>query len=153
MKKTMATIIAILLTFAAGFGIYYIISLQEEPEESGKIIDKSAKKEKKNDDTPEEDEPYENETTLINKYGSSEEAEEVELKYDQYITASGYAGASDNVYYTRNGVLYHMQISTEQTTKLAEGVIKIESILDGMKAYKGKNFKIIKEDDYITYVD
>ena len=153
MKKTIATILAIILTIIAGFAIYYVISLQEKPEESGKIIDKTKNENKVNDEAPKEDEPYENETTLVDKYGSSEEKEEVELKYDQYIIASGYAGASDNVYYTRNGVLYHMNISTEQTTKLAEGVKSIESDLDGMKAYKGKNFKIIKEDNYITYVD
>lgn len=96
------------------------------------------------------DDPYENETTLNSNFTTEEE---ITLKYDQYITASGYAGASDNVYYTRNGSLYHLILSTEETIKLAEGVDKIEKDLDGMRAYKGSNFKLIKEDDYVTYVD
>ena len=130
MKKLI--IILILLISVAGITICYVTDIKEKNQESSKTIDK---------------------TTIKDKYGSSDEIEEVELKYDQYIIANGYTGASDNVYYTRNGVLYHLQISTEQTIKLAEGVKKIESDLDGMRAYKGDNFKIKNEDEYVTYVD
>lgn len=151
MKKLI--IILILLISVAGITICYVTDIKEKNQESSKTIDKTTIKDKKNDNTPAEDEPYENKTTLKDKYGSSDEIEEVELKYDQYIIANGYTGASDNVYYTRNGVLYHLQISTEQTIKLAEGVRKIESDLDGMRAYKGDNFKIKNEDEYVTYVD
>ena len=152
MKKTMATIITILLTIVAGIAIYYVITLQEEPTKTSKVINVETNDDKK-DDAPKEDEPYENETKLVDKYGSSDETNEIDLKYDQYITANGYAGASDNVYYTRNGALYHLRISTNQTTKLAEGVKKIESDLDGMIAYKGNGFKLIAEDEYVTYLD
>ena len=144
MKKRFAIVLTIILIILLGVCIYYAINLQETPKEEEEVIEI--------DESPKKDEPYENETTLKDNYGTEEE-KEVELKYDQYITANGYAGAADNVYYTRNKTLYHLIISTDQTIKLAEGVEKIESDLDGMRAYKGKNFKLIKEDEYVTYVD
>ena len=85
-----------------------------------------------------------------NKTNNNDDKKEYE---DGYITASGYAGASDNVYYTKNGVLYHEKLSTKEKTKLAEGVKKIELDIETLIAYKGKNFKIIKEDNYVTYKD
>ena len=145
MKKKLAIILIIFLIGILGVCIYYAINLNENKKEEKEVIEL--------ENTPKKDEPYKNETTLNDNFGSEEEGKEIDLKYDQYITASGYAGASNNVYYTRNGVLYHLIISTNQTIKLAEGVEKIESDLDGMMAYKGKNFKLIKEDEYVTYID
>ena len=144
MKKKFAIILIIILVVLLGVCIYYALNLKEKPKEEEEVVEI--------ENTPKKSEPYKNETTLKDNY-STEEEKEVELKYDQYITANGYSGAADNVYYTRNGVLYHLIISTNQTIKLAEGVIKIESDLDGMMAYKGKNFKLIKEDEYVTYID
>ena len=157
MKKFFANILVVVLVVIAGFSIYYALNLKENNLKNKENLEKeetSKKEEKiKEENMPKEDEPYENETTLINKYGDTEEKKEVDLKYDQFITANGYAGAADNVYYTRNGVLYHFIISTEETTKLAEGVKKIENDLDCMRAYKDKDFKLIKEDEYVEYVD
>ena len=145
MKKKLANIFIILLIAILGVCIYYALNLNENKKEEKQVIEL--------ENTPKKDEPYENETTLNDNFGTQEEEKEIDLKYDQYITASGYAGASNNVYYTRNGVLYHLIISTNQTIKLAEGVEKIESDLDGMIAYKGKKFKLLKEDEYVTYID
>ena len=150
MKKVFTIFLIILLIGALGICIHYAINMEDShttEEEKIKGDDLPS------NDLPKEDEPYENETKLINKNTDDEESSEVELKYDQYIVASGYAGASDNVYYTRNKVLYHLVISTDKTTKLAEGVEKIESDLDGMRAYKSKDFKIFEEDEYVTYID
>ena len=144
MKKKNAIILIIILIILLGVCVYCALNLKETPREEEEVIEL--------ENEPKKDEPYKNETTLKDNY-STEEEKEVELKYDQYITANGYSGAADNVYYTRNGVLYHLIISTNQTIKLAEGVIKIENDLDGMMAYKGKNFKLIKEDEYVTYID
>ena len=73
--------------------------------------------------------------------------------YDQYLVASGYSGANDNVYYTKDGVLYHLTISTKEITKIAEGVLKIENSKGTIEVYKGKSFKLYKNDDYLTFVD
>ena len=108
----------------------------------------NSKKETKNE--PEANEPYKHSKTIEDNYGDSDG---VELKYDQYLTASGYAGAADNVYYTRNHCLYHLRLSTNETTKIAEGIKKIETDIDTIKAYKDSNFKIITEDGYIEYID
>ena len=144
MKKVFTTIFVIVLICGISFSIYYVMNNKE------KILKKEEPVTK--DTLPKEDEPYEQEETLKSNFVPEEEAEEIDLKYDQYVTANGYAGASDNVYYTRNGVLYHLVLSTNKTTRLAEGVDKIENDLDFMKAYKGKGFKIIEEDEYVKYI-
>ena len=128
-----------------GYCCYQVYNLKVNESHSEELTEE--------ENLPKEDDPYENETSLSSNFVSEEDAKEVDLKYDQYITANGYTGASDNVYYTRNGTLYHFVISSERTTKLAEGVDKIESDIDCMKAYKGKDFKLIAEDDYVIYVD
>lgn len=145
MKKFFITIIVIVLVVGACFAAYYVINNKEDILKKEEPVTK--------DTLPKKDEPYENETTLKSNFVDEEDEKEVDLKYDQYVTANGYAGASDNVYYTRNGVLYHLVLSTNQTTRLAEGVDKIENDLDSLTAYKGKNFKIIEEDEYVNYVD
>lgn len=103
------------------------------------------------DDKPKNSEPFK-ESTLI-KDDLSDKKTEIELKYDEYVVANGYIGASDNVYYTRNHILYHLIVSTNKTTKIAENVKKIESDKDTLLVYKDDNFKIINEDDYVTYID
>ena len=141
MKKWVLTVIILIVVAIAGFIIYN--KLYQEPT---KPREKSTKY-----TLPKSDEPYKKEEKVKSNF--DDEAEEIDLKYDQYVEANGYAGASDNVYYTRNKVLYHLVLSTNQTTRLAEGVDKIESDLDCLKAYKGENFKIVEEDEYVIYID
>ena len=119
-------------------------------------IEVTAKQNNSNDITstneePNENEPYQESTIIENQ--NSDESNQIELKYDEYVIANGYTGASDNAYYTRNNTLYHLIISKNETIKIAEGVKKIEDDIDTVLVYKGKNFKIIKEDDYVTYID
>ena len=102
-------------------------------------------------DSVKKDEPYKEKAEIESP--QSEENEKVEIKYDQYITASGYAGASDNVYYTRNNTLYHLTLSTNTSEVIAEGVKKIEEDIDTILVYKGDNFKEVKTDNYLTYID
>ncbi len=103
------------------------------------------------DDRPKDNEPYK-ESKII-KSEISDDKTEIKLKFDEYIVANGFIGASDNAYFTRNNVLYHLTISTDTITKIAEGIKHIEEDKDSLIVYKGDNFKIIKEDDYIIYVD
>ena len=93
---------------------------------------------------PKENEPYKEKEIIEND--KTDKKEEIELKYDQYVIANGFMGASDNAYYTRNNTLYHLIISTNETIKLAEGVEKIEDDRDTLLVYKDKNFKIINVD-------
>ena len=74
-------------------------------------------------------------------------------KYDQYFVANGFSGASDNVYYTKSGVLYHLVLSTNEVIKVAKGVSKIENDVGTIMVYKGNGFEIFEEDNYLTYVD
>ena len=46
-----------------------------------------------------------------------------------------------------------MILSTNKKIKVAEGVDKMENDLGTIIVYKGKNFKIYVEDNYLTYVD
>lgn len=144
MKKFLICILTLLIIACVGASLFYAYNLKNKNRAKEEVTTK--------DTLPKEDEPYEKEETVTSET-VGEEGKDVELKYDQYITASGYAGAADNVYYTRNRVLYHFVISTEQTTRLAEGVDKIEEDLDSIRAIKGKDFKLIYEDDYVVYVD
>ena len=143
MRKTLIVILLLVVLGLSAYSIYNANNQTEEKNESPST----------NEEIPKEEEPYENETTINSNFTSGDEDKEVILRYDQYITASGYAGASDNVYYTRNGSLYHLTVSSGDTIKLAEGIDKIESDLDCMRAYKGSDFKLIEEDDYVIYVD
>ena len=140
MKKVLIVIIIFIL-IVVGFFAYK--TLYSEPKKEPEKTNKNT--------MPKSDEPYKNEKKIKSNF--DEEAEEIDLKYDQYIEANGYAGASDNAYYTRNNVLYHIVLSSNETTRIAEGIDKIESDLDCIKAYKGKNFKIIEEDEYVIYVN
>ena len=94
--------------------------------------------------------PTKKTSEIEDNYGDSDG---VKVKADDYIIASGYAGAGDNAYYIKDNNLYHVRISTNERTKIAEGVKKIEADVESLKAYKGKNFKIVTEDEYVDYVE
>ena len=99
---------------------------------------------------------YEKEDTTPVEKEEKKENEEIkkeDKEYDQYFVANGFSGASDNVYYTKNKTLYHLILSTNQRIKVAEGVDKIENNLGTILVYKGTNFKILEEDNYLTYVE
>ena len=145
MRKTILVILFVILIGLVVASAYHIYSNNKDKQEEIK--------ETTRDTLPKKDEPYENKTNIQSNFTNEEDKKEVELKYDQYLVANGYAGASDNVYYTRNKVLYHFIISSEKTIRLAEGVEKIENDLDGLNAYKSKGFKLIEEDDYVNYID
>ena len=76
-----------------------------------------------------------------------------EKNCSQYLIASGYAGASNNAYCLKSNNLYHIKISTNEITLLAKGINKIENDIGTILVYKGKNIKIISEDNYLTYID
>ena len=145
MKKKILIIISICLIMFI-FGISIINNQSKD-----KLQNKKSNNISQVDNKPKENEPYKESTIIENE--NTDEKEKIELKYDQYIIANGFMGASDNVYYTRNNSLYHLIISTNETIKLAEGIEKIEDDKDTLIAYKGKNFKIINEDNYVIYTD
>ena len=105
---------------------------------------------------PNEVNEKENKNTEEEKKETNEEEPETkpdDKKYDQYLVASGFAGASDHAYYTKNNNLYHLIISKNQATLIAKGVDKIESDIGSILVYKGNDFKIVEEDEFLTYVD
>ena len=140
MKKKKFIVIAILVLLITS-QFFLLINRTNYSNENIKTVD----------DRPGDDEPY-SESRIV-KSEITDEQKEIELKYDEYVVANGYIGAADNAYFTRNKILYHLIISTDTVTKIAEGVKKIENDKDTLLVYKGNNFKIIKKDDYITYVN
>ena len=143
-KKVLIGVLVIVIIALVGGGLYSnkdkLFPMEEVP-----------KVKKPKGDSVKKDEPYKEKAEIESP--QSEENEKVEIKYDQYITASGYAGASDNVYYTRNNTLYHLTLSTNTSEVIAEGVKKIEEDIDTILVYKGDNFKEVKADNYLTYID
>lgn len=115
------------------------------PTEENEIVNSKEKKQLIKDIVSDINEEYDNDEL--------ENTNDKDKGYDQYFVANGYSGASDNVYYTKDGVLYHLVISTEEIIKVAEGVSKIEKGKGTIEVYKGTNFKILKEDNYLTYID
>ena len=143
-KKVLIGVLIILIIALVCGGVYLNKDKLFPKEEVPKV-------KKPKGDSVKKDEPYKEKAEIESP--QSEENEKVEIKYDQYITASGYAGASDNVYYTRNNTLYHLTLSTNTSEVIAEGVKKIEEDIDTILVYKGDNFKEIKTDNYLTYID
>ena len=138
----------LLIIFVIVFSFYYYSNNHKKVETDNNNNNNNTKEV---DERPSDNEPYTESKTI--KSEVADDAKEIELKYDEYVVANGYIGASDNAYFTRNNVLYHLVISSDTVSKIAEGVKKIEDEKDTLFAYKGENFKIIKEDEYITYID
>lgn len=100
---------------------------------------------------PDDTIPYKETINIENPHSENEES--IELKYDEYVVANGFAGASNHVYYTRGNNLYHLEISSDTHTLLATGVKNIKEDMDTVLVYKNNNFKIVNEDNYVTYVN
>ena len=151
MKKVFALIL-IIIAFIAGLYTYKYYFNDKE-----KQTTKSQEEKQVIEDIIDEiDTKYDTDTqtkTEETKEKESENKEKTGTEYDQYFVANGFAGASDNVYYTKDNVLYHLILSTNKKIKVAEGVDKMENDLGTIIVYKGKNFKIYVEDNYLTYVD
>ena len=59
----------------------------------------------------------------LNEFNS--DGEEEYKNADKYLSAKGYAGASDNIYYLKGDSLYYYKISSKTTTLIAKGVSDI----------------------------
>ena len=151
MKKRELTFIVLLIFLTA---IVVFVSLNstvvkdETSENNSEIIDSKEKEQLVEDITSDINEEYDSD-----ELEDTKKEEKNNKEYDEYLVASGYSGASDNVYYTKDGVLYHLVLSTKEIVKIAEGVSKIEKDKETILVYKGNSFKILKDDNYLTYVD
>ena len=143
MKKLKIILIVLLIALIVLWVLFFL---------NGKVFNKdSSKEEMIEKETKQIAEEINNE---INEDNDNEKTDEKKDKdYDQYLVASGYSGASDNVYYTKDGDLYHLNLSTSKTIKVAEGVLKIESGKGTIIVHKDKNFKILEEDSYLNYAN
>ena len=149
MKKLKILFVVVLILLIIG-AVFIFLSFKLKP--FGSDDQTLSQKEKKQligditEDINQDYNPYDDEKDV-------KESEKSNKKYDQYFVANGYSGASDNVYYTKDGVLYHLIISTNKIIKVAEGVKKIENGKGTIQVYKGSGFKVFEEDSYLNYVD
>lgn len=160
MKKT-KVILVILLVFLIILLVFLFLKdkvFSNEVSQSEKDIINSEEKEQLIEDITSDINENDNSNSNDNNINDSDDEktndnQKTDKKYDQYFVANGYSGASDNVYYTKDGNLYHLVLSTNKITKIAEGVTKIEDSRGTILVYKGNSFKILKDDNYLTYVD
>lgn len=148
--KNSGVIFSLLLILFIGSTVFLLLnrigSKTSFTEDKSEIISSEEKKQLVEDIVSDINEEYDDELENTKEKGENK-------GYDQYFVANGYSGASDNVYYIKDGVLYHLVISTNEIIKIAEGVSKIENGKGTIEVYKGTNFKELEEDNYLTYVN
>ncbi len=83
----------------------------------------------------------------------SQDGEKITIKADKLVTAKGFAGASNHVFYLKGQTLYYRNISTENNNEelLAYNINDIFVEGDMVVATKQSNSEIITENNYITY--
>lgn len=87
--------------------------------------------------------------TFTNEYGDG--TKNIEIEANELEIASGYSGASSNVYYVKDNELFHLELSNLSIEKLATGIKSIEKGLDGITARTQDNYNVLIDDTYITY--
>ena len=88
---------------------------------------------------------------LKNTFGSGDKTKTVEA--EEMVIGEGYAGASNNAYYIKDGVLYHMTLDNFEEEVLAENVENMVSEGGEITVTKKDGFKLVKEHPVITYID
>ena len=88
---------------------------------------------------------------LKDTFGSGEKTKEVEA--EEMVIGEGYAGASNNAYYIKDGKLYHMTLDNFKEELLAENVENLVSEGGEITVVKKDGFKLVKEHPVITYID
>lgn len=81
----------------------------------------------------------------------------IEAQDGKYVQASGWAGASNNVYYIYDDSLYHMELTDGKKTRIATGVddIWIDESMENQIIAKAKEigFVLHRKDQYIKICD
>ena len=84
---------------------------------------------------------------------TTQDGKEITINADKLVTAKGFAGASNHVFYLKGQTLYYRNISTESNKEelLAYNINDISVEGDMVIATKQSNSEIITENNYITY--
>ena len=160
-KRTINTLLIIIIFIILGsfsFFMYYNYSEGKKSKKENNSVNELDNNESNETPLEQVETTIETKKEEDNKKETSKQEKSIiqsdnDTSNDQYLVATGYAGASNNAYYTKNKVLYHLTISSKEIEKIAEGVEKIESDLDTIIVHRGKDFKLIINDSYLTFVD
>ena len=90
----------------------------------------------------------ENTNNVISKPEEITTGQELMQKADKTISATGWAGASNNVIALKDGIIYYYNKSSEEFYKIAEGIEDIyykNDFSEEITAKKDENFKEFKE--------
>ena len=84
---------------------------------------------------------------------TTQDSKEIIINADKLVIATGFAGATNHVFYLKGQTLYYRNISTESNKEelLAYNINDIFVEGDMVVAAKQSNSKIITENNYITY--
>lgn len=150
MKKVRIIILALFIILVVILGTLYLTNANNSKNE--KKAEKATKtteikEEKDNSQTEEVEEEGTN-----NYVFTDDEGNDVEIKADKVVTATGFAGSSNYQFYLIGTDLYFENISiTDSKEKIAEGIEDVYLKGEYVTAVLGENGKILKENNYITY--
>lgn len=84
---------------------------------------------------------------------TTQDGKEITISANKLVTATGFSGASNHVFYLKEQNLYYRNLSTESNKEelLASNITDIFIEGDMVIATKQSNTKIITENNYITY--
>lgn len=119
-------------------GLLVMFNLPEKDIKEDK--NNNIKEEKKTDIGEDKTYTFENQT-----------GEEVNIKAEKVVQATGFAGASNHVFYLEGSTLYYEDLAKESKTVLAENINDLYLDGDRVTAKLDKNGKIITENNYIVY--
>ncbi|MDD6323540.1 MAG: hypothetical protein PUA73_02905 [Bacilli bacterium] len=136
-------LIFILVVFVLG-GTYFALSYKPKIKKVKQINTDEKKKVEVNTTGPVKEEKKEH--TVINQEG-----EEVKITANKTISATGFAGASNHVFYLDGTDLYYTNLANNTKELIATGVTDIYLDGEDVMANLGAGGKILKENDYISY--
>lgn len=147
MKKKRIFLILLILILVAVIGLFlynrlnddktYVKHINEVNSPEGKDIEVNKEK---SDDTEMKEYDFEN-----------QDGEKVKIEANKEVTATGFAGANNHVFYLQGNDLYYKNISTGVNELIATGVTDLYLNGADVTAELGKDGKILKENNYITY--
>ncbi len=82
---------------------------------------------------------------------TNQEGEEVKINANKTVTATGFAGASNHVFYLDGSDLYYMDLSQNSKELIATGATDLYLNGEDVTCKLGSDGKVIKENNYITY--
>ena len=153
MKNNWNMVLVVAVLFIILGSLAYIFKETKEENISTKES-KNTKEEINNNEienTPDiKEEPKENKEEQTKTF-TNHEGEEIKITGEKVVSATGFAGSSNHVFYLKDGSLYYKNITSGTEELIATGVKDLYLDRVEVTAELSDSGEIIKENNYITY--